>query len=472
LSPSPSAEQVDVPAKSNNAQEQALLAMASTDYLVTPGDILILKYLKISSLESLSFIVEGDGIVNLGIFGRLQSSGMRYRDLKAFIEKKVGDAYRGSSPSLLISSVGIFTVTIEGETPAQSRAKAWGLLRLSDVLKDAKTPYSSTRKIKIISQDGKTNEYDLFRAIRGGDLAQNPYLRPGDRIVLSKAERIVKLTGEIRRPDSYELLPGDRLGELVELYGDSFTALADTSRITLIRHTASRDPAGEKILLNYPQEKDYVIQDQDEVSVASTQDLMPVVYFEGAIGVGVQGQSPQTSQRAPYSYYPGETLGSAVRKLRDQFSAVSDLSNSYIIRGTARIPVDLSKYLYDEKTSLRMELARNDIIIIPFRQFFVSVSGAVKLPGRYPYIPDRSWAYYIGLAGGFDTDRNSKEKLEILDIQGRPKSKDKPIEPEDTLTAASNSFLYYVGKISPVITTVLGVISTTFTTYYYFQLSK
>ena len=35
--------------------------MASTDYLVTPGDILILKYLKSASLESLSFIVEGDG---------------------------------------------------------------------------------------------------------------------------------------------------------------------------------------------------------------------------------------------------------------------------------------------------------------------------------------------------------------------------------------------------------------------------
>ena len=397
---------------------------------------------------------------------------MRYRDFKALIEKKVGDAYRGSSPSLLISSVGVFAVTIEGETPAQSTVRAWGLLRLSDVLKNTKTLYSSTRKIKIISQDGKTNEYDLFRATRGGDLSQNPYLRPGDRILLSKAERVVKLTGEVRRPDSYELLPSDRLGALMELYGDGFTALADPSRITLIRHTTSKDPAGEKILLRYPEDKDYILQDQDEISVASTQDLMPVVYFEGAIGVGIQGQSPQTSQRTPYSFYPGETLGSAVRKLRDQFSAVSDLSNSYIIRGTARIPVDLSKYLYDEKSSLSMELAKNDIVIVPFRQFFVSVSGAVKLPGRYPYIPDRSWEYYIGLAGGFDTDRNSREKLDILDMQGRPKSKEKPIEPEDTLTAASNSFLYYVGKVSPVITTIVGVISTTFTTYYYYQLTR
>jgi hypothetical protein len=101
--------------------------------------------------------------------------------------------------------------------------------------------------------------------------------------------------------------------------------------------------------------------------------------------------------------------------------------------------------------------------MIPFKQAFISVAGAVNTPGRYPYIPGRTWDYYIGLAGGFVVDKNANQSITIKDIKGNVLGKTDPITPETTITASTNSFTYYFSKYSPVITTILSLISATAT---------
>ena len=107
------------------------------------------------------------------------------------------------------------------------------------------------------------------------------------------------------------------------------------------------------------------------------------------------------------------------------------------------------------------EVKPYDILMIPFRQYFVSVSGAVHNPGRYPYIPDRTWEYYIGLAGGFIKTQNNHDAIRIVDINGKELSKTDIITPETTITAETNSGLYYFNLYAPVVTRVLTLISTT-----------
>jgi protein involved in polysaccharide export with SLBB domain len=100
-----------------------------------------------------------------------------------------------------------------------------------------------------------------------------------------------------------------------------------------------------------------------------------------------------------------------------------------------------------------------DQIIIPFRQLFVTVSGAVHTPGRYPYIPDRGWRYYVGLAGGIDREKNVNDKLRITDVLDRERPKDGPIMPEDTINAEYNGLLYQFNRAAPIITTLASITS-------------
>jgi protein involved in polysaccharide export with SLBB domain len=308
--------------------------------------------------------------------------------------------------------------------------------------------------------------YDLFNAQRLGDLSQDPYLRPGDVITFNRVKRIVTIAGSVERPGTYQLLNGENITELIEYYGSGFTADADRTRIEMIRLINNEEIAGGKLFLttsdlavNFP------LENLDSITVPSTTQLQAVMFVEGAAGnIGV-GQNLSASSRIIVRFNRGETYASLVRRNIGWFSEVSDTQNAYIIRGEQRMLINLNLALYDATYRGDDLVHENDVLVIPFKQYFVSVAGAVAIPGRYPYIPDRDWEYYIGLAGGFIPGRNANNSITIMDLNGRRMNKTDIITPETTITANTNHFLFFFNQYAPVITTTLGVISTALTVY-------
>ena len=110
----------------------------------------------------------------------------------------------------------------------------------------------------------------------------------------------------------------------------------------------------------------------------------------------------------------------------------------------------MNPILYDSAYRSDYTVENEDILVVPFRQFFVTVTGAVMSPGRYPYIPDRDWEYYVALAGGFDKERNSFESIRITDMQGNKLTKS-AIPPECIIDAKNSTFIYYFNRYSPLL---------------------
>jgi len=359
----------------------------------------------------------------------------------------------------IVIPYGSMYVFVTGEVTKSSWVGITGLTRLQDAVTPLFTRYSSIRDVKVKSADGYEKTFDLFKAERYGDLSQDPFLRPGDEIRISSLTNLVTIQGEVKRPGTYQLLPGEGLKELVSVYADGFTEKANTSRLTLLHYLSESSPVGEKLQFDYTKFPDMELRLYDVVTVPSLQELLPVAWFEGAVGLSSTGASPETSQRSAYTFVPGETVSQAALANRKLFSAVSDLASAYIIHtdGT-QTAVNLAKFIYDYDLTNDIQLRANDIIIVPFRQFFVTVSGAVQFPGRYPYIPNRTWEYYIGLAGGFDTDKNSGQKITIYDVKSQKVAiAGREIQPEDNIVAESNSFTYGMMKVSSIISTVLSL---------------
>jgi len=188
------------------------------------------------------------------------------------------------------------------------------------------------------------------------------------------------------------------------------------------------------------------------------------MFVEGAIGVSTKTEIT-SSTRMPVRFNPGENYASLVQKNQAWFTAVSDTANSYIIRNGKNIPLNINPMLYDATYRSQYYVEQNDVLMIPFRQYFVSVSGAVAIPGRYPYIPDRGWEYYVGLAGGFLSSQNSYQALTITDVSGKKLKKTDVISPETNIEAQSNAFLYYFNQYAPIVTTTLSIISTLLTAW-------
>jgi protein involved in polysaccharide export with SLBB domain len=282
-------------------------------------------------------------------------------------------------------------------------------------------------------------------------------------MTVNRAERIITLAGAVRRPGTYNLMPHENLRELIEVYGDGLTPLADATRMELIRYVDSESEVGDKIfLIKEDIQNNFPLENYDTVTVPSISELQPVLFVEGAVGAADES-GLTVSNRLVVRYNAGESYASLIRRNRDWFSAVSDTKNAYIVRENEHIPINLNPMLYDVNYRTDNFIEENDTLIIPFRQYFVTVAGAVVTPGRYPYIPDRTWDYYIALAGGFRPEQNSLESVIISDMTGKRMKKADPITPETVITARTNSFLYRFNQYAPVVTTTLTAILTVLT---------
>ena len=450
-------------------QGNVVLASTTADYPVTPGDTFSLTFLQSTQAAMMRLFVNPDGSINAGIFGRIEARGMTYPALKATIEKLVAKGYPGSNPSLQFVATGIFTVLVEGEVKVAEQQTAWGLTRLSELVKASATRYADRRSVLVRRAEGSERRFDLFKAEREGDLSENPYVRPGDTIVLGRAERTVTITGSVYRPGSYQLLPGEELKEAIAYYAGGFTGKANQNRLNLTRDPESGQRLGETAQIDYAKDPGFVLRDFDAILVPPVSELLPVVYFEGAIGVqaaaGAADKPLDAANKISHVFVPGETLSQAAQSLRNDFTATSDLEHAYILRDKAKIPVNLADLIYKSDFTQDQALVPNETIIIPFRQFFVTVAGAVMAPGRYPYVPDRSYQYYMNLAGGYDPNRSTGKSFSINNVMGAKKDPAKDLEPEDRLFVNEDSFIYNFGKVLAIVGNLATVISASYTVY-------
>lgn len=469
---------LDAPSFSVSVQE----AMSNPNYMVTAGDVYSLTYAANTTPVSYTISVDSTYRIRVSNLAVLDARGKSYLTLKRQVEEIVQKNYPLSGVQFVLLNPAVYKVVVKGEVSQTTERSVWALSRLSNVIENLTTNFSSIRNITITSSDNQSKSYDLFKARRDGDLSQNPYVKPGDVITVKRANRLVYLEGAVERPGTYELLPGENLKELVDYYGNGFTYYADRSRIELYRQNLEGDEAGKKQYLTEQAYKDnFGLINFDRITIFNSNDLRPVVFVEGAVNSinaeknnsNITYSAEQSSSNSESSssltsnnkiamrFNEGEDYAFFVRRNKEIFTNVSDLDNAYIIRGTEHISVNLTKMLYDSSYKSQIPMQLNDTLLVPFKQFFVSVSGAVYAPGRYPYIPDRTWDYYIGLAGGFIKEKNANNAIKITDSSGKVYTSGDYILPEMTIEAKYNSGLYYFNQYAPVITTILSLITTT-----------
>jgi len=555
-----------------DASRNIMLARSSADYMVTPGDVYTLAYAAGSTPVSYIITVDTSYRIRVSNMGIVNGAGKTFPQLRREVENIVANNYPLSGVQLVLTQPTIFRVFVKGEVYTAGEVDAWGLSRLSSLTERNLTSYASIRDVSIRSTGGQTRVYDLFKAQRSGDISQDPYLRPGDIVTFSRlnrgvtvngaverpgkfqilegenikelieiyangftpvadktrislvryrdsteisgdiillsekdipenyilqdmdvisvpaitafrpavpvnrVERIITITGAVRRPGAYELMPHENLKEIIEVYADGLTPIADPTRIEIVRLVDSTDIAGDKIFLTESDLADnYKLEHYDVITVPSIVQLRPVMFVEGAV-TGItellddMGQSTTnvaqdltSSNRLVVQFSKGETYASLVRSNIDWFTAVSDTQNAYILRNNERISINLNLILYNASYRGSVLVQENDVLIIPFRQYFVTVAGAVINPGRYPYIPDRDWGYYIALAGGFARSLNLAQAVTIIDMNGKRMKKTDVITPETIITAETNHGLYYFNQFAPIVTTFLSIFATIFT---------
>lgn len=438
-------------------------AMSNPSYLVTPGDIFSLNYVAGTEVVSYTIPVDSTYKIRVSNLAVLDAKGKTFVELKKEVENVVTKNYPLSGVQFVLMSPATFTVVVKGEVNKTEERNAWALARLSSVLSGVYTNYSSNRFVTLRRADGTVKKCDLFLASRFGDLSQDPYLQPGDVIEIPRVEKKVTISGEVERAGTYELTSDEGLADLISYYASGLTSYSDLSRIEITKVPAKNSVTSDKIYISAESLEDekiknYNVDDNDSIYIGSYRDLQPVIFLEGAILTDKFRASSSSKVSVPFVM--GENYSAFFRNNKDIFYSISDTENAYIVRNDEIISIDINKSLFDATYYSDLYLEENDVLVVPHKQLFVTVYGAVNAPGRYEYIPNRTYDYYIRLAGGFNTDRNSNGAVKIVDITGKKQDKNDVIMPEDTITAKTNTFYYYATKYSTLLTTLLTLLTT------------
>jgi polysaccharide biosynthesis/export protein len=466
----------DTTQQNGEAEERLQLAISSLDYPVTPGDIYQLSYRESAgSLVTRRFQVDSSSMLDLGVFGKIPAQNMLFTALKRSVEDLINRNYTYSTPSLSIVSPGVFRVAVREDSARVQYVTAWGLSRISEIIAMVKMSNASIRNVERVSRDGVNEQFDLLKQTSASPVVGDSLVAPGDTIILHRAERTVELRGEVWHPGHFELIGGEGIKDLIEVFGGGFTRKADLGQLKIIHSTDE----GERIEYR-PFKQDYAsmpnLVDGDIIVIGDKTTIHSLVWVEGAVRAPTQQSAAaasnggrvdtaaQTEENGSFYHYisEGVSLSDVLEEIRSSILPSADLGAVLIsVPGNAKaIVLDVKPLLARSDLSSDITLAPNTKIFIPEYRSRVSVAGAVILPGFVPYLPGAPANYYVSLCGGFDPERNWGGALIVSDQFGHRRRRNQTIMPGDSIFVKNNNPGYNLEHSLPVIATVLSTIIT------------
>jgi protein involved in polysaccharide export with SLBB domain len=375
-------------------------AVDPDQYVLGPYDELVVSIMGPEPrLYVLNVLPEGDILIP-GV-GSVHADGLTLTEFRGALATKVNTYFRNVELYCYLQTPALFRVFVTGEVTNPGPVAVSGVERVTDAIEKAGSVRSngSLRRITL-ERGGKEIRVDLLRFIQKGDLANNPFLRSGDRVHVPPSGWHAAIMGQVNKPGSYEILEGETVADLIELGGGFTTDALDDSVLV------ARIATGGVSTMGIPKSRfGTPLLDQDEIGVFDR--------LKGRRYVQVEGATLRTGR---FFLAPNEGLADLIVRAGG-LKSTADRSAAYINKKNgATVKVDLKDYL-SPAPAKNIELEDGDALTIPEMRRTVSVGGEVNTPGEFPYNGDLTIVQYIGLAGG-PTKDGSVDRVVIYSSDG------------------------------------------------------
>lgn len=369
------------------------------NYIIGSGDGLILDLSGIQ--DKVQFLtVNPEGFARVELLGPIYLSGLSLieaRDkIKVLLAKIYPQLNNGSTRiTLMLREARSIQVLITGEVerPAEYTISSLSSLLNALYLCGGPNKLGSFRKIEIIRGNKVFQTVDLYPYLTSGIMPQNTNLEAGDIIRVPFAETRTIITGAVKKPARFELLPGENLSQLL-LYCGGFQEDAFSSLIQVERYSIK-----EKLVIDVPDSlfKSFIPKNGDKFFVGTIGDR-----FSNKVKISGSVYRPGT-----YAWKPGmkvlQLINLGLGVLPEAYNERALLFRKEADGRNSIFSIDLNKLA--ENTDQDIDLKSDDELII--KNIFeleetnsVNIEGAVQKPGIFPYREGLRLKDLIFLAGG------------------------------------------------------------------------
>lgn len=372
------------------------------NYKLGPGDEVIIDIWG-ASQTSINQTISPEGAIKVDYLGPIYLNGMTVDEANTYVRNKMATVYGGlnqeGSPSQIKLSLGqirTIQINVMGEVVSPGTYSLTSLSSIFHALykSGGVNDIGSLRTIKLYRQGKLVETFDIYEYILNGKINRDVRLSDGDVIIVPPYAELVTISGSIKRPMKYEMLPTESLNTLIE-YSGGFAAGAYTDKLDI-----SRASGFEKEMFTVEKNnfKSFSLQNGDSISVKTGLDL-----YENRIEIKGAVFRP--------GYYE---LGKKINSVKDLILAADGIKgDAFLDRAILtrqkddftyeNIALNIQSILNDKKNDLLLK--KNDVLYIPsindlksFGDFIIH--GQVSRPGNYDYADNTTLEDLIVQAGG------------------------------------------------------------------------
>ncbi len=453
--------------------------ISSTKYKLTPGDTYLLVATTAGVPSSFSLVLQDDYGLDVPYMGTINVKGMYFTDLRKLVMERMKKLMpMAEFLSFTLLSPARFDVEVYGGVEGPGTVTASPLNRVSDVITLARgiRKGASTRQI-VLKRGDRAIPIDLVLYGLKNDEEKNPNVEPGDVVYVPPTSVTVTLSGQVRYPGTYELVPGDTAGSLIEMVGGLLPE-ALPGRLEILRFNT--DGTTSSIVMQLKENPAAALQNGDRIRVPAMMENTATVLVMGAVfgapftadkPVPVSAPSAPVSIKVPY--LPGLTLLAVLEQMGGP-TPYAKADESFIIRAATgeRVLVDANTLWATKNMASDVALEPGDTVNIPMI-VNVLVVGEVRMPGRVPYSPVSTVSDYIAASGGINDITGDINSIYLVDKQGmRTKANLTDSVAPGTIILADKNWWFqtqmglgnvlvitgFIGSVASVVITVLDII--------------
>ena len=389
-------------------------APVGPDYVLGPLDSLSIHVWNVPE-QSLnrSYIVpvERDGMIVIPQIGAIPVGGLTFSQAERAITNRLGAHLKRFEVHVAMARLRTIKVYVVGEVVRPGAYEISSLATVSNALYAACGPArsGSLRQVRLVRENQAIGEVDFYQFLMAGDRSKDARLQSGDVIVVPPLGPVAAVGGAVKRAAIYEIKPGTRLVDLLQLAG-GLTPSANLQRCQLLRLDQEKgrimtdidlgqiiDAGGKKRPTS--NEADVTLQDGDFLRVASLPtQVVNVVTLAGAV------KNP-----GPYEFRPSMGVRDILKP--DQLAVDAYIDKAEIVRTDpltyeTQVISFSPKALFDNDKERDIPLQRMDQVVVGTQMrppSVVFVEGEVRRPGYFTLETGEKLSSVLKRAGGFTT---------------------------------------------------------------------
>ena len=406
------------------------------NYVLGPGDEVIIDIWG-TNQATIRQTISPDGTINIPDVGMISLNGMTIKQADAYMKRKLGQIYSvdgddaKSEIKLTLGNIRTIQVNMMGEVANPGTYYLSSLSNIYHALHRAGgvSDLGSLREIQLIRKGKVVATVDIYDFIRDGKMNET-ILEEGDIINVPAYDILVDISGNVKRPMSYELKEGETLADLID-YAAGFTGDAYSKNLRLIRRNGSEY---QIFTIDQPEYASFKLMEGDAVSVGAMLDR-----FENRIEVKGAVYRPGTYELGDGIRTVSQLVAKADGLKGDAFTNRALITREREDLTLEIIPVDIAAVMSGAAPDI--VLVKNDVLYIPSIHDLkdlgsITVAGEVARPGTFVYAENTTLEDAIMLAGGLLESASTVK----IDVTRRIKDASSTVQTENIAEVFTFSF--------------------------------